>query len=779
MTLRAKATLATAATGRSWRMLGIVAAALAVIAGMLAMADHARRQADQARQAQAVMEQARSSGGNIDALTWRALATLHGAPSQAVIANGVNAYRELTASLHRLRRLGVPASRTAEVERRLGEAYGDGFAALLASRRNLALGRRLAIERFGPAMTRFDAAITRLAQRQDGIARAAQRRTWIGWLGSLAVGLLLLCLLGWQLHRIQRRSALADQSRAAERRGEQRLHALVRHSSDIVAVLDSAAHVRWLAESVRATLGHAPEDLLGGPVIDLVHPDDVHEAARFLETTVANPGRTGSLSLRVRAADGEYRALELIAHNHLDDPLIEGILLNLRDVSDRVALEAQLRHQAFHDDLTGLANRALFEDRLTLALARVRRHGGQLAVIFVDLDDFKNVNDSLGHAVGDELLRATAQRLETCVRAQDTASRLGGDEFAILLEDVSGDDEAWEIAERLRHALEAPLDLDGRHVFPSASIGVERPGAEATPATVLANADLAMYAAKERGKGCVVGFEPAMRAQLVERLELSSELALALEREELFLEYQPLVELETGRIGGVEALVRWQHPTRGRLAPDRFLRVAESTGHIVAIGRWVLKTACAQLREWELRLPEAAGLEMSVNISTRELADPNFAAEVRATLDTTGIDPSRLTLEITEHLLVEDGDLMQERLAALKAVGVRLAVDDFGTGYSALSYLQNFPIDVLKIDRSFVSGIDRDIERARLVHGIVDMGHNLNLSVVTEGIEEAGEAALMREFRSQYGQGYLFSRPVDPASIDRLLAGGTILMEAS
>ena len=330
--------------------------------------------------------------------------------------------------------------------------------------------------------------------------------------------------------------------------------------------------------------------------------------------------------MRLRAADGEYRAVEVIAHNHIGDPLIDGILLNFRDVSDRVALEEQLRHQAFHDDLTGLANRALFEDRLTLALSRGRRHEGQLAVIFVDLDDFKTVNDSLGHAVGDELLRTTAQRLASCLRAQDTAARLGGDEFAILLEDLSSPDEAWEIAERLRRALEPPVVLDGRQIAASASFGVECPGPHVTADAVLGNADLAMYAAKDAGKGRVERFEPAMRAQLVERVELGAELGLALERDELFLEYQPLVELETERITGVEALVRWQHPTRGRLAPDRFIPLAESNGTIVEIGRWVLETACAQLRRWQDETG-VADLQMSVNVSTRQLADSNLPGQ--------------------------------------------------------------------------------------------------------------------------------------------------------
>ena len=757
-------------------MLPIFVAALAVIAGMLVMADHARDEADKARQAQAMMERVRTLGAGIDSLTWRKLASGRNERTDAVVAAGLSKYKQLTATLRDLRALGVPGSRTSGVEQRLGDAYGAGLQALLASRRDPALGARIARGRFATSMRHFDVAIAGLAAEQNGLARAAEQRTWLGWLGSLTIGLLLLCLLGWRMHRIQRRSAVAEQGRDAERRGEERLHALVRHSSDVVAVVDDTSQVRWIAESVRGALGYDAADIVGARLTDYVHADDVVAATRFLEKAALRLGRAGSLSVRLRAADGGYRAVEVIAHNHLGDPLIDGILLNFRDVSERVALEEQLRYQAFHDDLTGLANRALFEDRLTLALSRRRRHDGQLAVVFVDLDDFKTVNDSLGHAVGDDLLRATARRLSSCLRAQDTAARLGGDEFAILLEDLSSPDEAFEIAERLRRALEQPVVLNGRQVAASASLGVECPGPHAAADDVLGNADLAMYAAKDAGKGRVARFEPAMRAQLVERVELGTELALALERDELFLEYQPLVELDTERITGVEALVRWQHPTRGRLAPDRFIPLAESNGFIVELGRWVLETSCMQLR----RLQDVAGdpdLQMSVNVSTRQLADPELPRHVRAAVDAAGIDPTRLTLEITEHLLLDDGELMQRRLQALKEIGVHLAVDDFGTGYSALSYLRTFPIDVLKIDRSFVSGIDRDPERARLVRSIVEMGHTLCLSVVSEGIEEAGEAALMREFRSHYGQGYLFSRPVDATTLDHLLAQDKTRME--
>jgi diguanylate cyclase (GGDEF)-like protein/PAS domain S-box-containing protein len=759
-----------AATG-SLRILPLLACALAVIAGMLLMADRAGRAADRARQAQVLMERVRNGTQRVDVVTWRSLATTRVA-SPKTLTTGLEAYKEVVASVRALRRLGVPRRSVQEVERDVGSAYGIGINALAISRRDPVAGRRMAMDAFSAAMMRLDAATARAARRQDDRAHAAQVRARIGGMASLVLGVLLLALVGWRLHRVQGRSALAEQARAVERRGEERLRALVRHSSDVVAVIDPSSRVRWLAESVHGMLGYEPEALAGRRLAELVHPDDADGLAPFLQDAAEQEGAVTMLSVRLRAADGAYRHLELVADNRLSDPLIDGILLNMRDVSERLALLEQLRYQAFHDSLTSLPNRALFEDRLSRALVRLRRAGGIAAVMFVDLDDFKTVNDGLGHAAGDELLQVTARRLQDALRSQDTAARLGGDEFAVLLEDLVDEAEAFAIAERVRRALEPALTVAGQRVVPSASIGVACPGPQDTAEELLRNADVAMYAAKERGKAQVAGFEEAMRVQVVERLELTAELGAALGRDELVLDYQPLIALEGGAIAGFEALIRWEHPTRGRLGPDRFVALAESTGLIVGIGAWVVRTACAQLRRWQDAHPWAQDLEVSVNISAHQLADGDLPAVVRAALLDAGIAPHQLTLEITEGLLVEDGERIQRQLRELKQIGVGLAVDDFGTGYSALSYLRSFPLDVLKIDRSFVAGIDRDPDRARLVRDIVEMAHNLGLRVVTEGIEEAGEAALVRDLRSDYGQGYWFSRPVDPVGIDRMLSGG-------
>jgi diguanylate cyclase (GGDEF)-like protein/PAS domain S-box-containing protein len=754
----------------SLRILPLLACAVAVIAGMLLMADRARQQADRARQAQVLMERVRNGTQQVDIVTWRSLATTRAA-SPATLVAGLEAYKRVTSSVREMRRLGVPPGNVREVERAVGSAYGIGINTLAISRRDPRAGRRMARAIFGPAMQRLEAATSKATARQDERAEEALLRARIGGVASLVLGVLLLALLAWRLHRIQGGSALAEQARAVERRGEERLHALVRHSSDVVAVIDPSSHVRWLAESVRGMLGYEPEALVGRRLAELVHPDDANALSPFLHDAAEQEGEATMLSVRLRGADGAYRHLELVADNRLSDPLIDGILLNMRDVSERLALLEQLRHQAFHDSLTGLPNRALFDERLRRALVRLRRTDGFAAVMFVDLDDFKTVNDGLGHAAGDELLQAVARRLDDTLRAQDTAARLGGDEFAVLLEDLVDESEALAIAERVRRALEPPLTVAGHQVTPSVSIGVACPGPEDSADELLRNADVAMYAAKERGKAQVACFQDTMRLQAIERLELMVELGSALARDELVLDYQPLVELRGGSIAGCEALIRWRHPTRGVLAPDRFIALAESTGLIVGIGAWVIRSACAQLRRWQDEHPAAQELRVGVNISARQLADGELPAVVRGALADAGIAPHQLTLEITEGLLVEDGEKIQLQLRELKEIGVRLAVDDFGTGYSALSYLRSFPLDVLKIDRSFVAGIDHDPDRAHLVRDIVEMAHNLGLLVVTEGIEEPGEAALVRDLQSDYAQGYWYSRPVDPATIDRLLSG--------
>jgi len=423
-------------------------------------------------------------------------------------------------------------------------------------------------------------------------------------------------------------------------------------------------------------------------------------------------------------------------------------------------------HQALHDTLTGLPNRALFLDRLEHALARAVRGGSEVAVLFLDLDRFKTVNDSLGHAAGDRLLCTVAQRISTCMRAADTAARLGGDEFAVLLEDLVSTHEAVRVAERIIGELEAPIAVAGREVFVGASIGVATGAYGADD--LLSHADVAMYRAKAQGKGRYAMFEAGMQAEVIDRLELEADLQRAIDRGELEVFYQPIIALGTGEMAGHEALVRWRHPTRGLMVPESFIPVAEETGLVVALGRFVLCEATRQAAEWAAT--PGTELSMNVNLSGRQLEDPALLDDVTAILRETGLPAARLVLEITETVLMHDTEATIERLRALRALGVRLAVDDFGTGYSSLRYLNRFPLDVLKMAKPFVDGLGSKEENPALARAIIDLGSSLGLSIVAEGIERSAQLAQLRRLGCPMGQGYWFGRPLPAAEAGAHLA---------
>ena len=444
---------------------------------------------------------------------------------------------------------------------------------------------------------------------------------------------------------------------------------------------------------------------------------------------------------------------------------------------ENARLYDQIRHQALHDGLTGLANRVLFRDRVEHAVERCRRNGGEVAILFIDLDDFKTLNDTHGHARGDEVLVAAAGRVAGVLRPSDTAARLGGDEFAVLIEDVVDEGDALGVAMRLAEALRVPLPLGHSTVRVAASIGVALGGAGGeTTEDLLRNADVAMYAAKQSSRGGAEIFRPALREVAAERSARAARLRGVEQRDELRLDYQPIVDLTDHSIIGVEALVRWQPPDGPVLMPGQWIDLAEETGDIVPIGRWVLREACRQARDWQIRLgrPE---LRMSVNLSARQFREHDIVASVRSILGETGLPPASLILEITESGLMQRTQSTIARLDALRALGCHLAIDDFGTGYSSLSYLERFPIDILKIDRSFVS--DARAGGSPIARAIVDLGRTLNLEVIAEGIEQSDQASWLVEMGCRYGQGYLFARPVSSAAIEALLAEGAGLGRAA
>ena len=438
---------------------------------------------------------------------------------------------------------------------------------------------------------------------------------------------------------------------------------------------------------------------------------------------------------------------------------------------ENARLYEELRHQAFHDSLTGLANRALFQDRVAHAV--VRRPGpetGLIAVLFLDLDDFKTINESLGHAGGDQLLTAVAERLKACLRASDTAARIGGDEFAILLEDLRDESEATHVAQRVIDALRPPIRIGGTAAVIATSIGiaVTAPGEDGST-ELLRNADFAMYQAKHRGKGRYEVFRPSLREAVTERAALEALMRGAEERNELRLHYQPVVDLADGSIVGLEALVRWQAPGRGLLMPADFIGLAEESGLIVNIGQWVLERACRDTQGWRQRF-DLDGLSVGVNLSARQFQHPDLVAEIGAALNSSGLEPSRLILEITESVLMLTTTTTIGKLADLRRIGVRLAIDDFGTGYSSLGYLERFPVDMLKIDKTFIDGIGERGNRPVLARAIVQLGRALDLQVVAEGIEREAQAAVLRRLGCARGQGYLYARPLPAEELEPLLA---------
>jgi diguanylate cyclase (GGDEF)-like protein/PAS domain S-box-containing protein len=561
------------------------------------------------------------------------------------------------------------------------------------------------------------------------------------------------------------------------RESEARFRSLVQNASDVTMVLGADTVVSYVTPPVQRVLGWDPAELLGVELADLVHPEEAAYARAFYAEMDGRhpPGESAAtVEWRVRHRDGSWRQFEVVNASLLDDDAVRGIVATLRDVTERRALERELEHQAFHDRLTGLANRALFRDRLEHALARRNRNQHPVAVLLLDLDDFKVVNDSLGHAAGDRLLVMVAERLRGHLRASDTTARLGGDEFAVLLDDPAAADEAMRVAERLIEVLAAPYQLDGRELFVRASIGVALAAATGQPADeLLRDADMAMYAAKAQSRGGYQVFQPALHEAAVGRLALEADLQRGIEEGQFALHYQPILELASGRLVGLEALLRWHHPERGWVAPLDFIPAAEASGQIVPIGRFVLRQACRQAVAWQARFP-ARPLRMSVNVSARQLQEPEVADDIKRVVDESGMDPRLLVLEITESVLVQDVEAMAAKLRALTACGLRVAVDDFGTGYSSLSYLHRFPVHLLKIDKSFIDRVDGSFDDAALARAIVRLGQALHLETVAEGVETASQLAALRELGCTYGQGYHFARPLEAGGVEELLEAGGV-----
>ncbi len=586
-------------------------------------------------------------------------------------------------------------------------------------------------------------------QSVDGLVRMG---VWLGGIGvAAALGIAALF------------------QRMATRGASARFQSLVTNATDLVLTTDRDRAITFASPSSAHVLGHPPEALVGTAIDDFIHHDSQLVLTTELATILDTPGASTTMECRVRHADGRWLDLRTSATNLLLDPTVRGLVFNAYDVTEQNRLIDELAHKAFHDDLTGLANRALLRDRLEHSLQRSQRSAATVALLFCDLDGFKMINDSLGHEAGDMILVEVARRLEQHVRDGDTTARLGGDEFAVLV-DAPGPDDERLLARRLLDVLREPFHVNGQEVYIRASIGISDNREQVRDAEeMLLCADIAMYAAKARGRDRYARFEASMQSELVQRHELHDDLRRALDHAQLSVHYQPLVGLEHGEIHAFEALLRWTHPERGAVGPDEFIPLAEETGLILSIGEFVLREACGQIMEWRREFD--ADFSISVNVAAQQLHDVGFVPLVQNVLTLTQLPPSSLVLELTETTLLSDTVIVQQRLRELKALGVEIAIDDFGTGYSSLAYLSTFPVDFLKIDKSFIDELRNDAQQGHvMVRSIIGLGHNLSLQVVAEGIEDSDQLDELRASGCNIGQGYIFSRPLEPAAAAVVIA---------
>jgi diguanylate cyclase (GGDEF)-like protein/PAS domain S-box-containing protein len=619
------------------------------------------------------------------------------------------------------------------------------------------------------------ALLENVAKNGDGIDRAGtwRHRTKDGSILDVEITSHALVFAGSRA-RLVLANDVTERKRAEEavRAAEERFRSAFDNAPIGMNLIDLDGRFIQVNRAFCTMTGYREEDLLGESCQSITFHEDLENDLKDMRRMGAGDIDHYQLEKRLVHAGGHpvwTMTSRSLVRSHGGEPL--HMVSQVADITQRKQSDMMLTHMALHDSLTGLPNRTLALDRLSLALARTERHPSSVAVLFLDLDRFKVINDSLGHNVGDELLVAVASRLREAVRPSDTVARIGGDEFVVVCEDIGEIEDAARIAERIAEALSRSFDLSEDEVILSTSIGIALSSThQDAPEDLLRDADSAMYRAKERGRNRYEVFDSSMRVEAVERLEMEQALRRALGRSELCLFYQPVLDVDSGSVVGVEALLRWNHPERGLLRPAEFISLAEDTGLILPIGRWALQEACRQAQRWREADPQRPPLTIAVNLSARQLAQPDVADMVAEALESTGTDPSQVWLEITESVLTGDTETTIGALRALKALGVRLSVDDFGTGYSSLLYLKRFPVDTLKVDRAFVAGLGTHPEDTAIVAGVVRLAQTLGLTAIAEGVETEEQRAALLALGCDLAQGYLFGHPEPPEDLDGLTA---------
>jgi diguanylate cyclase (GGDEF)-like protein/PAS domain S-box-containing protein len=579
-----------------------------------------------------------------------------------------------------------------------------------------------------------------------------------------ATGILILFL---RLQKQEHVGQLQETERNALRESEERFRALTEHSTDIILIADPSGHIKYASPSIHIVLAVHEDSLVGTNMIDLVHQDD------FTKTMITGPlsaahGQNQIVEFRLRHADGRWLYFECVVRNLVQHKNIGGIVFNARDITERKRAQEELLFNATHDALTGLPNRAFFLGRLQSVVDRMKRHPQQAAaVLFIDIDDFKLVNDCYGHATGDTLVKEVSNRLRACVRRDLTIARMGGDEFTVLVEDITDPSDAIRVAQRVQSSFTQPFLLEELEVVKSTSIGIALTSPGTSAEGVLQNADIAMYRAKSQGKARSELFDRTMHEQVMSRLLLEAKLRYALENEELTLHYQPIVAVDTGAVQGFEALLRWQPSGSNSIPPSTFVPVAEQCGLIVPISVWVLKKACLEAASWLRRYPAEPPLYVGINISSKHFSQASFIGHVKDALEESAVDPQGITIELTESLAMNDAAATGQTMSQLRTLGVKLSIDDFGTGYSSLSYLRRFPVDTLKIDQSFVKTMDA--ENYAIVKTIIGLARSLDLKVVAEGVETPNQHQLLALAGCGSAQGYLFAEAMPANSVGNFI----------